>query len=244
MAEKEVAAKTVLPIAGWEQEAKQITALFEQVRKSPAVRDTIAEKFWEAAYSWAVRRMGNRRTQYIQDAVDAFCIRCALGVLQSGKRLEEVAKEQPFGFRLVLSKKREGFVKRLPEYFLYWGEYEATRRAATSAKSVANGTAHFRLLLEAGLPQPLSAQFKKRVANYSFKGTKPSQVALDYVACAHGLTSASVKKFVALVKVKDATTVFSRADKDILKSYFYPANPRQVCASDLLCSHDGRILGW
>lgn len=201
----------------WEERAEIFGDIYKSVRSNRALHDAIVKKTPFAFQQWAMLRMGKRREQYLRDAIDVFYVLCALNVALLGKSVEEAAEESPFHFRLLLSKKRAGFIERIPEYISYVKEYETIRQAVESAKKAATSSGHFRLLLREVLPKPLPGQFEKKLQNYFPKSTRPSQIAQDYVGCAHAVSPATIKKVVALVK--GGNRMLSKLQKELVKGY-------------------------
>jgi len=201
----------------WEKKAAEFGDIYEDVRSTRAVHDAMVKKTSAALQVWAIAKMGKNRDKYLRDALDVFYVLVALNVAQSGKSLQQAAEECPLQFRLSLSKKRAGFIERIPEFLSYVKEYEAVRRVVESAKSNAASNGHFRLLLRETLPKRLPRQFEKKLQSYFLKSTKPSAVAQDYVGCVHGVSPAAVKKFVDLARHGDQ--VLPRLHQELLKSY-------------------------
>ena len=208
----------------WEKKAAEFGDIYKGVRSNRVVHDAMVKKTSAALQVWAIVKMGKNRDKYLRDALDVFYVMIALNAAQSGKSLEQAAEECPLQFRLSLSKKRAGFIERIPEFVSYMKEYEAVRRVVESAKSNAASNGHFRLLLRETLPKPLPRQFEKKLQSYFFKNTKPSAVAQDYVGCVHGVSPAAVKKFVDLARHEKH--VFPKLYQELLKSYL--ANPAKL----------------
>lgn len=211
-----------------ESDAQAFADAYDRVTSDPALFKAIEKKFWEAMLAWAFMKMGQKRQQYIIEAQRDFAVLCALRVLATNRRIEDVVSEVPFELPLKLTGKRTGFTELLPKLHAIAAEYERVCEVAKSERAKARTAAQFRINLvarmerladEEGL-QPLTRDsLVALMKNYHLR-TQPSEIAADYVGRRWGRSGASIKKL--LLWVRDPKRMQKALGKHLKRAYLPP----------------------
>lgn len=198
-----------ISIESLESRAQAFADAYGRVTSDPAVFSAIEKKFFEAVFSWALMKMGLKRQQYLLEAHRDFAVLCALRLLATNRKIEDIANEVPFELPLKLTRKRTGFIELLPQLYAIAAEYEKVREVADSARANVRAAAQFRYNLLAKLERFAEEEELKPVLtrdrldalikNYHLR-TQPSQIAIDYVGKRWGTSGANVKKLLVLVR--------------------------------------------
>jgi len=201
----------------------------DRITSDPNTFVAIERKLADALCSWAIMKMGTKRSKYVEEAYRDFVVLCALRLIATNQSIEKVVDEVLFEFPLRLTKKRTGFTGFLPELVQIAAEYERLCEVVNLAKTNMKTGAQFRLNLREKLlrfavdeklePMP-QKKLEKLLENYHLR-TLPSQIAVDYVGKRRGVSGANIKKL--LVVARNPDRLRTSLGK-YLKTTYLPAN--------------------
>jgi hypothetical protein len=211
------ATKLVNNKADWLATVERFLATYPSVRSNHDFPEIMMKKLYEALIVWATSKIGVSRNDFLKGALEVFWVWSTLNVTLLKMTIEEATAAAPLHLRLLVSKRRKDIIARIPEMFSILMQYESLHRQVLSARGLAQSHGHFRLLLKNTLPQPLPVGFEMRLPDYFLKSPTPSQIALDYVSCARGMSSANVKKVVSFAG--NSRRVLSTLHKEMKASY-------------------------
>lgn len=202
---------------------------WDRITSDPNTYAAIHRKWVDALCSWAIMKMGTKRSQYVQEAHRDFAVLCALRLIATNQSIEKVVDEVGYEFPLQITKKRTGFTEFLPDLVQIAAEYERVCEVVNLAKTNMKTAAQFRLnlrekLLRFAVDEKLKPMPQKKLEglleNYHLR-TLPSQIAVDYVGKRRGTSGANIKKL--LVVARNPDRLRTSLGK-YLKNTYLPAN--------------------
>jgi len=209
---------------------------WDRITSDPRTYAALQRKWADALCSWAIMKMGTKRSQYVQEAHRDFAVLCALRLIATNQSLEKVVDEVRYEFPLHLTKKRTGFTESIRDLILIAAEYERVCEVVKLARTNIRSAAQFKLNLREKLlrfavdeelePMP-EFKLEKLLEHYNLR-TLPSQIAVDYVGKRRGISGANIKKLLVVARNPD------RMQKSLgkyLKSTYLPANFDAIRAS-------------